>query len=50
MTTIYVKIALWEAIDAAARTVPLSAIKTLTDFISSRVFDVIKLCGGPADK
>ena len=44
------KLVLWEAIDAAARKVPPSVIKKLTDSMSSRVFEVIKLHGGPVGR
>lgn len=44
------KLALWEAIDVAAKAVPPSAIKKLTDSMNSRLFDVIKFKGGHVGK
>lgn len=44
------KVDLWEAISAAARAVPQSTIRKLTDTMTTRLFDVIKLHGAHVGK
>ena len=44
------KVYLWKAISAAARAVPQSTIRKLTDSMTTRLFDVMKLHGAHVSK